>query len=60
MEKRKDPEKMSDDKKLAAEVTLLKTEGKRLQLRVGFLKKLEEVERRQIDGRNTIKKPVFQ
>lgn len=50
--KRKDPEEMSDAEKLAAQVRLLEAENKRLQLEVGFLKKLKEVERREIGKKN--------
>ncbi len=50
--KHKDPEKMSEAEKLAAQVKLLEAENKRLQLEVGFLKKLKEVERRRIGKKN--------
>jgi transposase len=61
--KRKDPEQMTEAEKLAAQVRLLEAENKRLQLEVGFLKKLEEVERRRTGktniqpSKNTTKKP---
>jgi len=50
--KRKKPEDMSDAEKLTAQVKLLEAENKRLQLEVGFLKKLKEVERRRIGKKN--------
>lgn len=44
--KRKDPEELTETEKLAARIKLLEAEKKRLELENGFLKKLNEVERR--------------
>lgn len=62
---RKKTDDMSETEKLTAQLKLLEAENKRLQMEVGFLKKLKEVERRQ-DGKtnilqlkNTTKKPSF-
>jgi len=51
--KRKKAEQLSDTEKLAAQLKLLEAENKRLQMEVGFLKKLKEVERRR-DGKANI------
>ena len=50
--KRKNPNDMTEAEKLAAQIKLLEAENKRLQLEVGFLKKLEEVERRRTGKTN--------
>jgi len=44
--KRKHPEEMDENQKLAAQLKLLEAENKRLKLENDFLKKLDEVERR--------------
>ena len=51
--KRKDPEEMTETEKLAARIRLLEAENKRLKLEAGFLKKLDEVERRRTGKINT-------
>jgi transposase-like protein len=64
--KRKKTDDMSETEKLSAQLKLLEAENKRLQLEVGFLKKLEEVERRRtgktniLPLKNTVKKPNSQ
>lgn len=64
--KRKDLDDMTKTEKLAAQLKLLEAENKRLQLEVGFLKKLKEVERRRngktniLPLKNTVKKPDSQ
>jgi len=64
--KRKDLSSMTESEKLIAQMKLLEAENKRLQMEVGFLKKLEEVERRQagkaniLPFKNTTKKPGSQ
>lgn len=64
--KQKDPEEMTEPEKLAAQIRLLEAENKRLKLEAGFLKKLEEVERRRTGktntqpSKNTTKKPDSQ
>lgn len=61
--KRKDPEEMTETEKLTAQIRLLEAENKRLKLEAGFLKKLDEVERRRTGkmntqpSKNTTKKP---
>lgn len=49
---RKNPDNMSETEKLDAKVKLLEAENKRLQMENGFLKKLEEVERRRAGKTN--------
>lgn len=44
--KRKNPEELTETEKFAAQIKLLEAENKRLQMENGFLKKLNEVERR--------------
>jgi transposase-like protein len=64
--KRKNPAIMSESEKLAAQVKLLEAENKRLQMEVGFLKKLKEVEGRRVGKvnilpfKNTTEKPDSQ
>lgn len=50
--KRKVQEKMTESEKYAAQVRLLEAENKRLQMEIGFLKKLGEVERRRTGKTN--------
>lgn len=50
--KHKNSDDMTETEKLAAQVKLLEAENKRLQLEVGFLKKLKEVERRRAGKTN--------
>lgn len=64
--KQKDLEEMTETEKLAAQIRLLEAENKRLKLEAGFLKKLDEVERRRTGkintqpSKNTTKKPDSQ
>ena len=64
--KHKNLEEMSEPEKLAAQLKLLEAENKRLKMENGFLKKLEEVERRRagktniLPFKNTTKKPDSQ
>lgn len=51
--KGKNPEELTETKKLASQVRLLEAENKRLQMENGFLKKLKEVERRRV-GKTSI------
>lgn len=44
--KRKEIDKMSDSEKLAAQLKLLESQNRRLEMEIDFLKKLEEVKRR--------------
>lgn len=50
--KRKDPEELTETEKLAAQIKLLEAEKKRLEMENGFLKKLNEVERRRTGKTN--------
>lgn len=50
--KRKNPEELTETEKLAAQIKLLEAEKKRLELENGFLKKLNDVERRRTGKTN--------
>lgn len=50
--KRKNPEELTETEKLAAQIKLLEAENKRLEMENGFLKKLDEVERRRTGKTN--------
>lgn len=64
--RRKEVADMSETEKLNAQLKLLEAENKRLQMEVGFLKKLKEVERRRdektniLQLRNTTRRPDIQ
>ena len=45
--KRKNPDQLSELERLRAEVKMLKAQKERAEMEVSFLKKLEEIERRQ-------------
>jgi len=51
--KRKNPEELTETEKFAAQIKMLEAENKRLELENGFLKKLDEVERRRVGKTNT-------
>lgn len=50
--KRKDPEELTETEKFAAQIKWLEAEKKRLEMENGFLKKLNEVERRRTGKTN--------
>lgn len=50
--KRKEASSMTENEKLMAQLKLVEAENKRLQMEVGFLKKLKEVERRRAGKTN--------